>query len=171
MKEVLTTTIITTAFSIVVSAITGYISAKRTYSNDVKKANLLERQKLYIKLIEKVEQLLNDQKLIFNSTVFLIPFKEMYIHVEIYASSRVKSILRPLYDEIINRSDKYFELTDTPKVINERESRLEMGYATELELEQEDILYRENNAIPYEYVKKIYDRLINQIRKELKTND
>lgn len=167
MKELLTTAVL----SIIVSLISGHISAKRTYSNDVKKVNLLERQNLYIKLIEKVEQLLNDQKLIFNSTNFLIPFKEIYISTEIYASTSVKDILRPLYDDIVIRSDKYFELTDTPEAINEKESRLEMGYATELELAQEDILYRENNAIPYEYVKKIYDRLINQIRKELKTND
>ena len=161
--------IIEAIITIVIAAITGYISSKIAYNREIKRRIYDEREKAYIALFEFVEKLKKNPFLIYNSTEFLIPFGEIKAKLNLYASQEVLNIVTPLNDNINEISKKYFEFFDSVEAHRTKEARLEQEDATELELLREEEVYMENNVIDKVYVNEVFSNLISQIRKELKT--
>lgn len=173
MEEETMNSIVSLIFSIIVpiviSIITAYFSTKIAYNKEVQKRIYDEREKTYIELFELVEKLKKNSYLVFNSTDFLIPFGELNARLKLYASQNVINVVSPLYDKIYNTSEKYFDLFDSAEGQRIKENFIEHENATEYELQNNEELYMENNVIDSEYVKKVLNDLIYQIRKELKT--
>ena len=161
--------IIETIITIVIAAITGYISSKIAYNREIKRRIYDEREKTYIALFKLVEKLKGNPFLVYNSTEFLIPFSAIKAKLNLYASQEVLNIVAPFNDNINEISKKYFEMFDTVEAHRTREARLEQKDVTELELLQEEELYMENNVIGQECINEVYSSLIAQIRQELKT--
>lgn len=173
MEEESINPIITFIFSILtpaaISAITAWFSTKIAYLNEVQKRVYDERERTYIILFELIEKLKRNPYLVFNSTDFLIPFGELNAKLKLYASQNVINMVSPLYDKICDISEKYFDLFDSAEGQRIKENFIEHENATEYELQNNEELYMENNVIDSEYVKKVLNDLIYQIRKELKT--
>lgn len=161
--------IIEIIITIVIAAMTGYISSKIAYNREIERRIYDEREMTYIALFKLVEKLKRNPFLVYNSTEFLIPFGEIKAKLNLYASQEVLNIVAPFNDSINEISNKYFELFGSVEAHRVKEARLEQEDATELELLQEEELYMENNVIDKVYVNEVFSNLIFQIRKELKT--
>lgn len=156
--------------TIIISAISGYLSAKFSYNHEIKKKIYDERENTYIDLFKLIEKLKKNPFLVFNPTQFLTPFDEVKARLNLYASQEILNIIRPFNDRINEISEIYFNLFDSVEAENINAGRLECGDVTELDLEYEVENYMDNNVIDETYVNEVFSNLISQIRKELKTN-
>lgn len=156
--------------TIIISAISGYLSAKFSYNHEIKKKIYDERENTYIDLFKLIEKLKKNPFLVFNPTQFLTPFDEVKARLNLYASQEILNIIRPFNDRINEISEIYFNLFDSVEAENINAARLEYGDVTELDLEYEVENYMDDNVIEEEYVCEVFSTLISQIRKELKTN-
>lgn len=155
--------------AIIVSAISGYASAKLAYKNEIRSKVYNEREKTYISLFEIIDKLNNNPFFVFNYAEFQIPFGNIKARLKLYASKDVLNIIVPFSSKVDEVSKAYFDLFDSPKAHDVKTHRLDYLGATELELEQEEELYMENHVMDKEYVAEVFLSLIIQIRHELKT--
>lgn len=172
-----TSVLISAGISIIVASVTGWFSAKQSYSKEIKKSIYEERQKLYIEIFSLLEQLQRTPYLIYNSEQFIQPFRQAKAKTNLYASREVLNILIPLNTRIMEIWNKYidlFESEEAEKALENRRYEAEEKGDTpveqiELEFEYEVELYMEQNLIPTEEIDDYLNSLATQIRAELKT--
>lgn len=130
--------------TIIISAISGYLSAKFSYNHEIKKKIYDERENTYIDLFKLIEKLKNNPFLVFNANQFLTPFYEIKARLNLYASQEILNIISPFNHKINEISESYFKLFDSVEAENVNAARLEYGDVTELDLEHEIENYIEN---------------------------
>lgn len=162
--------IVNTIITIFVAIFTAKITTQITYNSEIKKSIYQEREKAYILLFQMVEKLNRNPYLIYNFADFIIPLRKLKARLNLYASQKVLDIITPLNEKICDSSEKYSELFNSPEALDIRNSRLENGEITELELQHEEEIYMDNNVIERKFVEEIFLDLITQIRSELKTD-
>lgn len=155
--------------TIIIAAITGYISSKIAYGREIERRIYIEREMVYVDLFELLEKLKRNPYLVFNSIKFLDPFVKLKARLNLYASQEIIDIISPLNDKICDISEEYFARFDSIEGEMIKENRIEYENTTELELQQEEVLYMEKNVIDSIYVEDVLCCLISQIRQELKT--
>lgn len=173
MKEVILSGII----SIVIAAITGWISGKQAYRKEIKKSIYEERQKLYIEIFSLMEQLQYKPYLIYNYEQFILPFRQIKAKTNLYASREVLAILIPFNDKVMALWNQYTELFESEEANKELQNRQEYEKEingtspdqTEWEFQQEADHYMETNLISKDEVIAFLNSLSTQIRSELKT--
>lgn len=173
MKEVIFSGII----SIIIAAITGWISGKQAYRREIKKSIYEERQKLYIEIFSLLEQLQYRPYLIYNYEQFIQPFRLIKTKTNLYASREVLAILVPFNDKVMTLWNRYSELFDSEEAVKELQNRQEYEKEingtsleqTEWEFQQEADHYMETNLISRDEVMGFLNSLSTQIRSELKT--
>lgn len=170
-------TIVSAAISIIVAAITGWITAKQSYSREIKKSIHEERQKLYIEIFELLEQLQRFPYLIFNDDGFVQRFRTMSARTKLYASKKVLNIISPFIGDAMDTWKKYNELYRSEAAEQELHNRQYEAEETdgisaeqiEYEFDKEAELFMDQHIIPNDRTAKLLDVLSAQIRSELRT--
>lgn len=171
------TTIVSSGITIVVAAISGWVSAKQSYAKEIRKSVYEEREKLYIEIFELIELLHKSPFLLYNTKKFIEPLRGLNAKANLYASKKILDIFTPFYDNALAEWDKYTEMFDSEEAESElynRKALLSEEDDTsveriEYEFEQEAELFMESHLIADVAIVDILNRFATQIRAELKT--
>lgn len=148
------TTIISSLITIIVAAVSGWISAKQSYSKEIQRSVYEEREKLYIEIFELFELLHKSPFLLYNTKKLIEPLRGLNAKANLYASEKVLAIFTPFYDNVLARWDKYTDLYNSETAESELNNRKALlckdgdtsAEKIEHEFEQEAALFMEKSS-------------------------
>ena len=170
------TTIVSAIISIIISAISGWFSAKQSYAKEIQKSVYEKREELYIKMFELIELLHKSPIIQYNTKKLIKPLRRLNAKANLYASREVLKIFTPFYERVLEEWDKYTDLYDSEKAERELSNRKvqavednESVEQIEHEFNQEAESYMENHLLTEAEITDALKKLATQIRLELKT--
>lgn len=162
----------------IIAAISGCISAKLSYSKEIKRSIYLEREKLYIEMFNLLEHLKESPYIMYDTEQFVYPLRNIKTKANLYASESVLEIITPFYERILNVWNKYVDMFDSEKAEMELQNRkTENTYnnassseQVELEFEREAEMYMKRHLLSDDEIADTLNKLSTKIRLELKTS-
>lgn len=170
--------IIFAVLSMIIAAITGWITARQTYKGEIKKSVYEEREKLYVELFSILDNLHRHPDILYDFSKFIMEYKLIWAKANLYASEDVLHVMRPFNVKLNEYWNRYNTIYSDEQIEREIQRRL---YEDEQEgnniqrseieflINQEEEYFLRNNLINPEDIQKLMEALSYQIRKELMT--
>lgn len=164
--------------SVIMAAITGWITARQTYRGEIKKSVYEEREKLYVNLFSILSNLQRYPDILYDYSKFIMEYKLIWAKTNLYASEDVLHIMQPFNLKLNEYWNRYNTIYSDEQIEREIEKRLyedeqegNNRQRSEIEflINQEEEYFLKNNQINPADVQKIMEALSYQIRKELMT--
>jgi len=152
--------------------LTSRLTSKATLNSAIKKTVYEKRENAYIALFDLMQVITDHPYYIFNYDKVILPFNNLRTQLNLYASQDLLDIMEPFYTKLKRVYEGYSEDWLSEDSYMRNSARPDHGDVSELDLleEKEQDQYMEKNMIPPDETLNIIDKLVKQMRQELKTD-
>ena len=167
-KEILVA-VIGGGITLVVSAVTAWLTARHEYRKQLKQHLYEERERVYIDVFNILQELRDHPYYIFNYEKIVEPLKSTRTAINFFGSAQLIGELEKCYKRISTvfekYADKYGEEYEMQKL-----ARMELNGETEFDFEREIEQYQENHIICDTEIADMQKQIIEIMRKDLSLN-